>query len=315
MHTVSLLNRKVQMSIVASCFLVAASAMGDASSFPAKLKVVSISKTYLAPLSEAITEQLAENETYLDSSVNVPGEPVFWSFGLDEEQELYRKALGLSDDQIQLIKSLGYFPSSLYKELSPQAKRIYATYQTRNQIIEALADDGSGPSPIQEFLPLTVRALLNKVPVEVKEVEVVRLEDYLAVAPELKDEIPAGTPNDPQYPQCYSATLSFYGLQKYPKEFFSRDTLLGLQSADDAQIEIFRNNGFEVLKIKNESELQFGDVITSYSQSHTFVYLAEDLVFEKPNGSGYSPWRIMLGKTQSTYLDSEGTFVLRKPKK
>jgi len=108
--------------------------------------------------------------------------------------------------------------------------------------------------------------------------------------------------------------LWFYELQKRPKIFATRDVLLAKKNIRIALRELLQENGFErVTKITEQSDLKFGDILMF--PPHAQVYLAHDLVFEKPNGDAYSPWRIMESNVSRTVEEDRELVVMRrKPK-
>ena len=271
--------------------------------FPDHIKIISKKTSFLEPLPEAVTEQLNSDEKYSRESINIPEFPKFLSDS--DAIVFFVGTLGTSESEAKEYVKTSFFPTFLWKRITPDQKKTVAKLQVRYSKVDATVDTGPAIVPLEELLPEKARRVLNRFPYGNPDVLPVKLS---ALYPDLYKPVP----EEPfVYPQCYSATLWFYGLQSKPQVFLPREVLLGQKNIKEAQIEVFQAAGFQKLKIRNVSDLKFGDVFT-YFGSHTYIYLTDNLIFEKPNGDEFSPWRITDEENVALDLSVPETVILRR---
>lgn len=271
--------------------------------------IVSKERAYVEPLEPAILDQIKENIEFAKTSINIPQSPIFWTN--TERVAFYTDELRLFGEELKFTLE-NYFPVSLWNKLDEPRRQAFARVQVRWQSVQVTVNDGTKTVPIEGLLPKHIQLAINKVPVEVPEVEVVSIFDlYRELVPEMASSLPPEARSNFQYPQCFSAVLWFYGIQKRPRIFANREVLLGQKNIRVALAEVFGKNGFErITKVKEQSDLQFGDILMF--PPHSQVYLSDDLVFEKPNGDAYSPWRIMESDVTRTVKKDPELVVMRK---
>lgn len=271
--------------------------------------ILSKTRGYVEPLEQAITAQIEENNEAAKTSINIPRSPRFWTD--PERTQFYRDELRLSEQELKFTLE-NYFATSLWNSLEINRQQAFAKVQARWENVRVLVESGSKAVPIENLLPPHIQSAINKVPVEVPEVEVVSFFDlYRELVPEMTSSLPEEAKKSFQYPQCFSAVLWFFGIQRRPKIFVTRDVLLGKKNIRVALREVLQESGFErVTKVTEQSDLKFGDILMF--PPHAQVYLAYDLVFEKPNGDAYSPWRIMESNVTRTVKEDPELVVMRK---
>lgn len=271
--------------------------------------IVSKKRGYVEPLEQAIAAQIEENNEAAKTSINIPRSPRFWTD--PERTQFYRDELRLSEQELKFTLE-NHFATSLWNSLDIHRQQAFAKVQARWKNARVLVESGSKAVPIESLLPPHIQSAINKVPVEVPEVGVVSLFDlYRELVPEMTSSLPEEAKKSFQYPQCFSAVLWFYEIQRRPKIFLTREVLLGKKNIRVALREVLQENGFErVTKVTEQSDLKFGDILMF--PPHAQVYLAYDLVFEKPNGDAHSPWRIMESNVTRTVKEDPELVVMRK---
>ncbi len=272
-----------------------------------KAKILSRTFAYLEAPSAALEKAFLDNEQVARSSATL-GRPIVFRDEAEARKVLAEEfslkgGFGISRINGGEFGGVSGFPVAAYLALSDAQKRRLAGYQTRVNHVRARVTDGRSERDLADLLPETVKTLSGHFASEIPEVVPKKIGDIFPEAPKaLREQM--------LYPQCYSATLHFWGLLPELAIFAPRETFLGDKTISEAQIELFTRNGFSQRKIANASELKFGDVITG-TGSHTFVYLLEDLVFEKPDGDPYTAF--VIDQTKIDYwLNESTTVVLRK---
>src|SRR3989338_3204192 len=136
--------------------------------------IVSKKRGYVEALESAIASQIEENNESGKTSINIPQGPRYWTGS--ERTQFYRDELRLSDQEVKFILE-NYFPTSLWNSLDGHRQRAFAKVQARWENVQALIESRSKTVPIESLLPPHIQSAINKVPVEVPEVEVVSLFD------------------------------------------------------------------------------------------------------------------------------------------
>lgn len=271
-----------------------------------RIRVESSKSFYLEAPEIAISQMLSRNEKDATESVNLGRGLVFMSE--EEGREFLKDEFSLeSGFSISKVDGDNFggisgIPSAAYNKLSTEKKRLLAKTQLREVAFDALVTDGDSVENLSSQLPQNVRRVLNVMASESPDVE----------PQPISKLIPGFASSDILWPQCYGATLYFYGLTEKLKFFAPPSVLTGEQTASQAQIDFFKQNGFLSLSVRRRDELKWGDIVTG-GNSHTFVYLIDDFVFEKPDGDPYTAPRIGKIPMEWWLNADENVSVLRKP--